>query len=58
MKGFLEFLRSNVALIGECILLFGCVAGIIVYSKDAKIITAQILELVAAAGLVYNLYKR
>lgn len=58
MKGFLDFLKSNVALIFEGLLLGASIIGIIVYSKDAKIITAQILELVAAAGLLYNLYKR
>lgn len=58
MKGFIEFLRSNVALIAESILLVASIAGIMVYTKDAKVITAQILELIAAAGLLYNLYKR
>lgn len=58
MKGFIEFLRSNVALIAEGLLLAASIIGIIVYSKDAKIITAQILEIIAAAGLLYNLYKR
>ena len=55
MKGFLDFLKSNVALIFEGLLLGASIIGIVVYSKDAKIITAQILELVAAAGLLYNL---
>lgn len=58
MKGFIEFLRSNVALIAEIILLIASITGIMVYTKDAKVITVQILELVAAAGIVYNLYKR
>ena len=58
LKEFIEFLKSNVALIAESILLVASIAGIIVYTKDAKVITAQILELVAAAGLLYNLYKR
>lgn len=58
MKGFLDFLKSNAALIFEGLLLGASIIGITVYSKDAKIITAQILELIAAAGLLYNLYKR
>ena len=58
MKGFISFLKSDVALIFESVLLVASIIGIIIYSKDAKIITAQILELVAAGGLLYNIYKR
>lgn len=53
-----DFLKSKVALIAEGLILIGSIAGIIAYTKDAKVITAQLLEFIAAAGLLYNLQKK